>query len=116
MRETLDQTRAAGRAPTVPPVRSRAIEFTLVILGVLVAAAGAYLLFAPEDWWLGDAAEAWHLSAFIVGGVLMMTGLGVYANESFIEDGRWSARVVTGAMVALLALAGAVVAALFLIL
>ncbi len=115
MRESLEKESTAIRAPTAPPARSRAIEFTLAFLGVLCVAAGAYLLFAPEDWWLGDIVDAWHLSAFVIGGVLMMTGFGVYANEAFIEDGRWSTRVVTGATIGVLALAGAVVAALFLI-
>ena len=114
MPEILEQEQAT-RFPTAPPTRSRAIEFTLAILGFLILAAGAYLFFAPDDWWLGDLVEAWHMSAFIIGGVLVMTGLGVYANESYLEDGRWTARVVTGAVVALLALAGAVTAALLLI-
>ena len=114
MPEILDQEQMA-KVPLAPPSRSRAVEFTLAILGFLFLAAGAYLLFAPEDWWLGDLVEAWHMSAFIIGGVLVMTGLGVYANESYLEDGHWSARVATGAVVALLALASAVTAALLLI-
>ncbi|MDH3260226.1 MAG: hypothetical protein OEM81_04140 [Acidimicrobiia bacterium] len=114
MPEILEQTQTT-RVPKAPPARSRAIEFTLAILGFLCLAAGAYLLFAAEDWWLGDLVESWHLGAFIIGGVLMMTGLGVYANESYHEDGQWTARVTTGAVVAVLALAGAVTAALFLI-
>ena len=115
MPEILEQEQKT-RVPTAPPTRSRAIEFTLALLGFLCLAAGAYLLFALEDWWLGDVVAAWHLGAFIVGGVLVMTGLGVYANESYLEDGHWSARVVTGTMIAVLALAGAITAALFLIL
>jgi hypothetical protein len=114
MPEILEQEQLTT-VPTAPPSRSRVIEFSLAILGFLVLAAGTYMLFALEDWWLGDLAAAWHLGAFIIGGVLMMTGLGVYANESYLEDGRWSVRVITGAAVALLALAGAVTAALFLI-
>jgi hypothetical protein len=114
MPEILEQEQLT-RVPTAPPSRSRAIEFSLAILGFIVLAAGAYLLFALEDWWLGDLAAAWHLGAFIIGGVMVMTGLGVFANESYLEDGRWSARVTTGAVVAFLAMAGAVTAALFLI-
>jgi hypothetical protein len=114
MPEILEQQQLI-QVPKAPPARSRAIEFTLAILGFVCLAAGAYLLFAREDWWLGDLAEAWHMGAFVIGGVLVMTGLGVYANESYLEDGHWTARVVTGAVVALLALAGAVTAALFLI-
>ena len=103
------------RFPAAPPARSKTIEFTVAVLGILCLAAGAYLLFAPGDWWLGEIAEAWHLSAFIIGGVLTMTGLGVYANEGYLEDGHWTAPVITGAVFAVLALAGAVTAALFLI-
>lgn len=114
MPEILEQEQLT-RFPTAPPSRSRAIEFSLAILGFIVLVAGAYMLFALEDWWLGDLAAAWHLSTLIIGGVLVMTGLGVYANESYLEDGFWSARVITGAVVAVLALAGAVTAALFLI-
>jgi hypothetical protein len=114
MPEILEQEQI--QAPIAPPARSKAIEFTLAILGFVVLAAGAYLLFAPDNWWLGEAVEAWHLGAFIIGSVLVMTGLGVYANEGYLEDGRWTARVVTGALVAVLALAGAVTAALVLIL
>ena len=114
MPEILKQEETVS-APTVVPTRSRAIEFTLAILGFVVLACGAYLLFAPENWWLGDLAEAWHLGTFIVGGVLVMTGLGVYANESHLEDNGWTARVVTGMVVAVLGLAGAVTAAALLI-
>lgn len=114
MPEILEQEQLT-RIPTAPPYRSRAIEFSLAILGFAALAAGAYLLFALENWWLGDLAAAWHLGAFIIGGVLVMTGLGVYANESYLEDGRWSARVFFGGVLALLAMAGAVTAALFLI-
>lgn len=114
MPEILEQEQLT-RVPKSLPTRSRAVEFTLAIVGFVCLAAGAYLLFALEDWWLGDLAAAWHLGAFIIGGVLVMTGLGVYANESYLEEGRWSARVTTGAVIALLAMAGAVAAALFLI-
>ncbi|HKZ28157.1 MAG TPA: hypothetical protein VJ482_00785 [Acidimicrobiia bacterium] len=103
------------KVPTAPPIRSRVAEVILAVVGFVCLAAGAYLLFAPEDWWLGDLVEAWHMSAFIIGGVLVMTGLGMYANERYREDGHWTARVVTGAVVALVALAGAVTAALLLI-
>ena len=114
MPEILEQEQSI-RVPTAPPTRSRAIEFTLAILGFLCLGAGAYLLFALEDWWLADLAEAWHLGAFIIGGVLVMTGLGVHAYETYLERGRWSAPVITGTVLALLGLAGAVAAALFLI-
>jgi hypothetical protein len=114
MPEILEQEETVF-APTSIPTRSRAIEFILAILGFVVVAGGAYLLFVPENWWLGDLAEAWHLGAFIVGGVLVMTGLGVYANESYLEDNRWTVRSVIGMAVAVLALAGAVTAAALLI-
>lgn len=114
MPEILDTERTV-HAPKAPPARSRVVEFSLAILGALCTAAGAYLLWAPEGWLWGDLAEAWHMSAFIAGGVLLMTGLGVYANESYLEDGRWSFRVIAGASIAVLALAGAITAALLLI-
>lgn len=114
MPEILEQEQTVS-APTVLPTHSRAIEFTLAILGFVVLAFGGYLVFAPENWWLGDIVEAWHLGAFIVGGVLVMTGLGVYANESYLEDNHWTARVVTAMVLAVLGLAGAVTAAALLI-
>ncbi|MDR9450341.1 MAG: hypothetical protein RI637_03895 [Acidimicrobiia bacterium] len=115
MSEILEQEQTVS-APIALPARSRVVEFTLAILGFVVAIAGAYLLFAPDDWWLGDLAEAWYMGAFIIGGVLVMIGLGVYANESYLEDDSWTARVVTGLVVALLGMAGAITAALMLIL
>lgn len=114
MPEILEQEQTVF-APAGIPTRSRAVEFTLAIMGFVVVACGAYLLFAPENWWLGDLGETWHLGAFIVGGVLVMTGLGVYANESYLEDNHWTARAVIGMAVAVLALAGAVTASAMLI-
>jgi hypothetical protein len=114
MPEILEQEETVS-VPTVIPARSRAVEFTMAILGFVVLAVGAYLLFAPENWWLGDLVEAWHLGAFIIGGVLVMTGLGVYANESYLEDNHWTTRVVTAMAVAVLGLAGAVAATALLI-
>jgi hypothetical protein len=93
----------------VPPlVRSRAIDYTLLVIGALVAAFGLYTFLAPASWWLADLAEGWYLGSFVVGGVILSAGFGFLGAGMRDQDGIWTARAVTSMLLAALALAGAV--------
>jgi hypothetical protein len=95
--------------------RSRTVDYTLMVVGALVALFGAYTYFVPTSWVLADLSEGWYLGSFIVGGVLLTAGLGLLGASMRDRSGYWTASAVTSFVLGALALAGAVVAAVVLI-
>jgi hypothetical protein len=95
--------------------RSRALDYTLMIIGAVVAAFGAYTYFAPSDWVLADLAEAWHLASWIAGGVLLAAAFGMLGASLRDRSGHWTTSAVMSFLIGTLALAGAVAAAVVLI-
>ena len=95
--------------------RSPVLDSTLVIVGAVAALAGLYFQFAPSDWWLAHFSEAYQYGAYTLGGVLLGTGFGAYAERNFDENGP-SARVSVAATLAVVAVAGALAAVLLWIL
>jgi hypothetical protein len=98
------------------PVRRRVLDYTLIVLGALVALAGLYFQFAPSHWWLAYFSEAYQYGCYTLGGLLLGAGFGVFADRTLEEDGYRSTRVITGITLAVLAVIGAAVAVLFWIL
>ena len=96
--------------------RNRTVDYTLVVLGALIAGFGAYAYFAPAGWILADLGEAWYLGSWIAGGVLLTAGFGMLGASIRDRSGRWSADAVVSFVLGLLGLAGAVAAAVVLIL
>ena len=95
--------------------RNRTIDYTLMVVGALVAAFGAYTYFAPSGWVLADLSEAWYLSSWIGGGVLLAAGFALLGASVRDRSGYWTSRAIASFVVATLALAGAVTAAVLLI-
>jgi hypothetical protein len=97
------------------PVRGRSpiLDYTLIVIGALLALAGAYFQFAPSDWWLADFSEAYQLGGYTLGGLILAAGFGVYADRTLEEDGYRSERVITGITLAVAAVIGAAVAVVF---
>lgn len=79
------------------------------------AAFGAYTYFVPSSWVLADLSEAWYLSSWIGGGVLLAAGFGLLGASVRDRSGYWTSRAIASFVVATLALAGAVAAAVLLI-
>lgn len=88
--------------------RSRALDYTLLVLGALAVAFGLYTFYAPASWVLADLVEGYHLASFIGGGVLLSAGFGFLSAGMRDMDGIWTARAVTSMLLAAAALAGAV--------
>jgi hypothetical protein len=101
--------RLAGR-------RSAILDYTLIIIGALVALVGLYFQFAPSDWWLAHFSEAYHFGGYVLGGLFLAAGFGVFADRTFAEDGYRSGRVIAGITLAIVAVLGAALAVLFWIL
>ena len=95
--------------------RNRTVDYTLMILGAIAAAFGAYTYFVSSNWWLAGLSAAWYLSFFIAGGVLLAVGFGMLGASIRDRSGHWTASAITSFVLSALALAGAVVAAVFLI-
>jgi nitrate reductase gamma subunit len=112
MSQVLERKRTEHRVPVRR--RSRVVEVTLMTIGALVALVGVYFQFAPSSWWLAHFSEAYHLGSYILGGLTLAAGFGVFADRAMDEDGRASTRVTTGMVLAIIAGAGAVIAALVL--
>ena len=96
--------------------RNRTLDYTLMTIGLLVAAFGAYTYFVPAGWVLAGLSEAWYLGSWIAGGLLLTAGFGLFGASVRDRSGHWTAGAVMSFVLATLSLAGAVVAAVVLIL
>ena len=94
------------------PVRNRshAVSYTLIALGVLAAAVGVYFQYAPTSWWLAHFDEGYHFASYTLGGLLLSSGLGVYADRAYDEDGDLTGRVTTAMTIMAIAVVGLVAA------
>ncbi|WP_353510313.1 hypothetical protein [Intrasporangium sp.] len=95
--------------------RHRTVDYTLIIIGALVAAFGAYTYFVPASWILADLGEAWYLGSWIAGGVLLTAGFGMLGASIRDRSGYWNASAVVSFVLGTLSFAGAVAAAVLLI-
>lgn len=95
--------------------RNRTVDYTLMIVGAVVAAFGAYTYVAPSSWVVAGLSAAWYLGSFIAGGVLLAAGLGLLGASLRDRSGHWTASAITSFVLSALALAGAVTAAVVLV-
>lgn len=111
------QEKQRVRTEQLPPLfRNRTIEYTLMALGALVAAFGFYAYFAPTGWVLADLSNAWPYSSWIVGGLLLTAGFGMFGAGVRDRSGYWTTGAIVSFLLGTLTLAGAVTAAVLLIL
>jgi len=113
---TLLQERTRTEITRVPAATRHVFEWVLGIVGALAAAVGAYMFYAPANWFLAGLAEAWYFGMFVGAGILLATAFGVFARRVYLVDRSWTAQVVFGTGLMVLALAGAVVFAVIWIL
>jgi hypothetical protein len=92
----------------MPTTRSYFAEWVLGIVGVLAAGVGTWMYYVPTDWWLGGLAEGWYFGMFVAAGLLLAAAFGMYARGALVEDNDWTSRVMTGTVLALAALGGAI--------
>lgn len=92
-----------------PLLRSRAVDYTLLVIGAIVAAFGVYTYAAPTDWFWAGLDEGWYLGSLVVGGVLLTAGFGFLGAGMRDHDGFWSTRAVAAFVAAGVALVGAVI-------
>ena len=96
--------------------RSRTLDYTLMTIGLVVVAFGAYTYFVPAGWILAGLSEAWYLGSWIAGGVLLTAGFGLFGASVRDRSGYWTTGAVLSFVIGTLSLAGAVIAAVVLIL
>ena len=98
------------------PVVRHVTEWVTGVVGAVAAAIGAYVYYAPSDWFLGDISESWAFGLFTGAGVLLATAFGVFARKAYVEDSHMSGRVMVATVLTVAAIAGAVTFALIWIL
>jgi hypothetical protein len=113
---TLLQERMRTEITRVPAATRHVTEWVLGIVGALAAAVGAYMFYAPANWFLAGLAEAWYFGMFVGAGILLATAFGVFARRMYLVDRSWTTQVVFGTGLMALALAGAVIFAVIWIL
>jgi len=101
---------------TRTPVVRHVTEWVTGVVGAVAAAIGAYVYYAPTDWFLGDVSESWAFGLFTGAGVLLATAFGVFARKAYVEDKYLSGRVTVATVLSIAAIAGAVTFALIWIL
>jgi len=95
--------------------RNRTVDYTLIVIGALAAAFGAYTYFVSSNWLWAGLAAGWYFGAWIAGGVLLAVGLGLLGASIRDRSGVWTAGAVMSFVLGTLSLAGAVTAAVLLI-
>ncbi|HET7800157.1 MAG TPA: hypothetical protein VFL38_07030 [Humibacillus xanthopallidus] len=110
--------------------RNRTVDYTLIVVGALVAGFGAFAYFVMSNWPSGAGSSAaadnyialgaglaagWYFGAWIVGGVLLAIGFGLLGASIRDRSGVWTADAVMSFVLGTLSLAGAVAAAVLLI-
>lgn len=113
---TLLQERMRTEITRVPAATRHVTEWVLGIVGALAAAVGAYMFYAPANWFLAGLAEAWYFGMFVGAGILLAIAFGVFARRVYLVDRSWTTQVVFGTGLMALALAGAVIFAVIWIL
>jgi hypothetical protein len=99
----------------MPTQRSHLTAWALGIAGVVAAAVGAWVYFVPATWFLGGLVEGWPFALFIGAGLLLTAAFGLFARMTFVDDPKWTYRVMVPTALALAALAGAITFAVILI-
>jgi hypothetical protein len=110
------QERMRTEITRVPAATRHVTEWVLGIVGALAAAVGAYMFYAPANWFLTGLAEAWYFGMFVGAGILLASAFGVFARRVYLVDRSWTSQVVFGTGLMALALAGAVIFAVIWIL
>jgi hypothetical protein len=105
---TLLQERMRTEITRGPAVTRHVTEWVLGVVGVLAAAVGTYMIYAPANWVLAGLAEAWYLGMLAGAGIVLAAAFGVFARRMYLADRNWTTQVVFGIGVMVLALAGAV--------
>jgi predicted outer membrane lipoprotein len=113
---TLLQERMRTEITRVPAATRHVFEWVLGVVGVLAAAVGAYLFYAPANWVLAGLAEAWYFGMFVGADILLAAAFGVLARRVYLADRTWTTQVVLGTGLMVLELAGAVTCAVIWIL
>lgn len=113
---TLLQERMRTEITRVPAATRHVTEWVLGIVGALAAAVGAYMFYAPANWFLAGLAESWYFGMFVGAGILLAIAFGVFARRGYLVDRSWTSQVVFGTALMTLALAGAVIFAVIWIL
>ena len=106
---TLLQERARTEITRVPVGTRHFTEWMLGVVGVLAAAVGAYMFYAPANWVLAGLAESWYLGMFVGAGIVLAAAFGVFARRMYLADRSWTAQVIFGTGLMALALVGAVI-------
>jgi hypothetical protein len=114
MSETLQKQRiTTEHLPTL--FRSRVLDYTLMAIGAIAAAFGAYTIYAPTDWLWADLSQAWYLSSFMVGGVFLAAGFGLFGASLRDRSGYWTTAATISMLAGVIAFGGAIAALVVLI-
>lgn len=94
---------------TRTPVMRHVTEWVMGVEGVLAAAVGAYMFYAPTDWLLADLAEGWYLGMWTAAGLFLAAAFGVFARKAYLGDRSWTGWTMLATGLATAALAGAAI-------
>lgn len=100
----------------MPVERSHITEMVIGAFGLVVAAVGAWMYYAPTNWFPGGLVEGWPFDLFIAAGILLTVAFGLFARMNYIDDPKWTTAVTVTSVLALAAFGDAIAFALIWIL
>lgn len=115
MSQLLEKPRTETEQQLPRLFRNRTVEYTLLVLGGLIALFGAWVYLVPTSWILSDLSQTWYLGSWVAGGALLTAGFGMFGASLRDQSGHWTFEAVMGFVLGALSLAGAVAAAVLLI-
>lgn len=106
------EPRVATQVEHLPTIfRSRTVDYTLLIVGAIIAAFGVYTYYAPADWLWAGLEQGWYLGSFVLGGAFLTAGFAILGASLRDRAGYWTNQAIGSFLLATVALVGAVVAA-----
>jgi hypothetical protein len=103
------------QVPVMREPLAHVVEWVMGLVGTVAAGIGLLIYHGPDpleffgwEWTTADLDAAWPLSLIIVGGLMLASAFAIFSSREYAHHGEGDLRVITGSVLALLALAGAI--------
>lgn len=103
------------RVPVMREPLAHVVEWVMGVVGTIAAGIGLLIYHGPEtldlfgwEWNTAGLDLAWPFSLIVLGGLMLASAFAIFSSREYAHHGEGDLRVVTGSILALLSLAGAI--------